>query len=781
MSDTSSAPLTVAHVIHSLGAGGAEAVLVELARVAATAGLRTVVIGLSDAQAPDGIDNRVVPLLREQGVVVHELHTSRYDPFSALRIARILRAERVSIVHTHLKHADVVGGLGARLAGVPSVSTLHVIDKATSRAHRLRVRAALSARRRLARTVIALSEAQRHWYQELAGEHAPIAVLPNGVNEPMTTRERSAVRADIGVPEDAVLALCVSLLRPEKGHTDLLEAMRVVPTELPLELALAGDGPLLDQISATVDADPALRSRVHILGFRSDVTDLIAASDFVVHPSREDALPTALISALAAARPIVATTAGGITDIVSPDCGILVEPRAPDALGAAIVEMSQIVSDDEPTLRRLRSSARQRYDVKFSAERWARGLRALYEQVIENQSYTEDPPRIALVQFQPSGGLFHFALQLGEGLGRAGASVEMITGPRPEFSSREPACSIRSILPTWHPNAGEDVPDWWRRARRGVRGGQHTIAWIVLIGYLIVKRPNVIVWSYWQFPLDGLGVQIIRRLLPRAVLALISHEPRPLVRRRDQEGMYHTATMTRRALAGAYADLDVAFVLGETAREALAETWPVSAPVYVIPHGDEGLFRASVPPVDATAPVVLAFGTITRYKGTDTLCEAWPLVLRKLPQAELVIAGAVDSDIDKPELQERLSKLKKVRVALGYVASSDVSSYFAQARCVVLPYKRSSQSGVAHLAHTFARPVVASRVGDIPSAVEDGVSGLLVPPEDPEALSEALIRLLSDPDEARRMGDAGAKALSKRASWDEVAIQFLRGLPNERR
>ncbi|MGQ9406681.1 glycosyltransferase [Mycolicibacterium gilvum] len=782
----SESALTVAHVIHSLGSGGAEAVLVELARVAPEAGLRLIVIGLSDAHTSDGVDNRVVQPLRELGVIVHELHSPRYDLLGTLRVARILRNEHVDIVHTHLKHADVVGGLAARMAGLPSVSTLHVIDKATSRSHLLRVRAALGARRRLAGTVIALSAAQRQWYRDLAGAKAPITVLPNGVTEPRLTREPAAVRTELGIAPGGLLAMCVSLMRPEKGHVDLLEAMRAVPPDLQVTLALAGNGPLLDEITTTVAADPRLSDRVRVLGFRSDITDLIAASDFVVHPSREDALPTALISALAAARPIVATTAGGITDIVSPDCGQLVEPGNPEALAAAITEMARTVRGGGSTLGQVEQASRRRYESSFSADTWAANLRTLYERAVGARDVSRaaglngDRRRIVLVQFAPSGGLFHFTLQLGEGLARNGVQAEVVTGPRPELASREPGCHVRSILPTWHPNAGADVPEWWRRARRGVRAGQHAAAWVVLLGYLAGKRPDVVVWSYWQFPLDGVGVHLVRKILPSAVLALISHEPRHLVRRKDQPGMYSTATTTRRALNQAYADLDVAFVLGESTRQVLTETWPITAPVHVIPHGDEAILAAAVPSVDTTGQVVLAFGTITRYKGIDTLCSAWPLVLEAIPGAQLVIAGAADADIDKRELCEQVSRLPQVTLDLGYVAAPDVPSYFARARCIVLPYKRSSQSGVAHLAHTFARPVVASRVGDIPSAVADGISGLLVPPDEPRALADALVFLLTDQLAARRMGEAGAEALTANASWDDVAARFLSAIPDRR-
>jgi glycosyltransferase involved in cell wall biosynthesis len=96
---------------------------------------------------------------------------------------------------------------------------------------------------------------------------------------------------------------------------------------------------------------------------------------------------------------------------------------------------------------------------------------------------------------------------------------------------------------------------------------------------------------------------------------------------------------------------------------------------------------------------------------------------------------------------------------------------------VVLPYKRGSQSGVAHLAHTMGRPVVATRVGDIPEVVEDEVSGLLVEPECPHALARALVRLLKDPATAGRLGAQGARNLGDRASWDEVAARLEQGLP----
>jgi glycosyltransferase involved in cell wall biosynthesis len=772
--------LTVAHVIHSLGPGGAEAVLVDLARAAQSAAIRLVVIGLSDAHSEAGIDNRAVPLLREQGATVYELHSGRYDLTATKRLAKVLRDEHVDIVHTHLKHADLVGGLAARLAGVPSVSTLHVIDIPTSRMHRLRVKAAVVGRRFLSSAVIALSSAQRKWYAQYAGAAAPVVVLPNGVVEPQVTRDRSAIRAEIGVPEDHLLAVCASLMRPEKGHADLVEAVRLLPADVPLVVALAGDGPLLADIQSTVDADPALGQRIRILGFRGDVPDLIAAADFVVQPSLEDALPTSLISSLAGARPIVATNVGGIPDIVGPGCGSLVDSGTPAALSSGIADMATMIRTDADALAATSRAARERYETHFSAGVWVENLRALYERVLRHEPVST-AKSVALVEFPPSGGLFQFSLQLGEALARAGDSVELITGPTPELDSREPGCRVLSILPTWHPTAGANLPELLRKGRRVIRAGQHTAAWGVLLAHLARTRPDVVAWSAWRFPSDGWGVRAVRKILPKAALVLVAHEPRPLVEQPGQDGLYKTSPLMTRALGPAYADLDVVFVLGESAKQILLETWPITAPVHVIPHGDEGIYVSSdLPGAASTGPLALCFGTVTAYKGIDTVFRAWPAVRAGLPDAELVVAGALGPDMDESQLRAEVARLTGVTLQLGYIPVADVASYFAPARCVVLPYKRSSQSGVAHLAFTLARPVVATRVGDIPCVVRDEISGLLVDPDDADALAAGLIRLLTDPALAETMGKAGEQSLAG-VSWDDIGAQVRAALPVARK
>lgn len=379
-------------------------------------------------------------------------------------------------------------------------------------------------------------------------------------------------------------------------------------------------------------------------------------------------------------------------------------------------------------------------------------------------------PEVVLVEFSPSGGLFQFALQLGEALGRRGHKVEVLTGPRPELPSREERCVLRPILPTWHPTAGSDSPEWWRRARRFVRAGQLACAWVIVLVQVATRRPNVVLFSTWRFALDAWFVQLLARLAPGVQLGIIAHEPRPLVEQPGAEGLYKKDRVLDRALRGAWSKMDVAFVLGETTRTELLANWPLRCPVTVIPHGDEAIFiDGSAPPVTETEPRALFFGTITAYKGLDDLLEAWPQIHAALPLARLTIAGSVGADVDAEKLAERVAAMPGVTLQAGYVPVDAVAPLFGAARCVVLPYRRSSQSGVAHLAFTFARPVVATSVGDVPSVVRDGETGRLVAPGDVPALAAAVTALLGDAAESAQLGQQGHARLGNTASWDDVA------------
>ena len=178
--------------------------------------------------------------------------------------------------------------------------------------------------------------------------------------------------------------------------------------------------------------------------------------------------------------------------------------------------------------------------------------------------------------------------------------------------------------------------------------------------------------------------------------------------------------------------------------------------------------------VDVDVPTLLFFGYVRRYKGLDVLLEA----MAHLPEemdVQLLVAGAFyEEEADYREQARSLGLLAetgpRVRFFPEYVPTEKVHLYFSAADLVVQPYRSATQSGVARTAFYFDRPVVVTDVGGLAEEVPDGEAGYVVPPEDPEALADAVRRFLeADPAPFRR----GAHRQAERFSWSALAEQFL--------
>jgi glycosyltransferase involved in cell wall biosynthesis len=382
------------------------------------------------------------------------------------------------------------------------------------------------------------------------------------------------------------------------------------------------------------------------------------------------------------------------------------------------------------------------------------------------------------VEFSPSGGLFQFAVQLGTALACSGNDVHLLTGPSPELVSRNPRFVIEPVLPTWHPRDGAAGSGARvRKLRRAVRACRLLLAWLLLVRRLIQLYPDVVMWSTWRFTLDAAFVTLLGRTLPRTTSVLVAHEPTAHSAR--DTTVRKSGRLFDQMLALAWRSMDVIFVLGEETRRRAIEAWHPPAPVLVIPHGDSGALvkeAASCPGAASTDAVVLFFGTWSRYKGLELLLDAFALLRSRMPDARLVIAGGVGRDLNLSSVLRRAEAIGGVDARPRYIDAAELNTLFATARVVVTPYLRASQSGVAHLAHTFARPVVATSVGDIPSVVHHRETGLVVPPADADALASALEEMMRDPELAERLGTAGRQRLAKEATWSHVATRVDAGI-----
>jgi glycosyltransferase involved in cell wall biosynthesis len=169
--------------------------------------------------------------------------------------------------------------------------------------------------------------------------------------------------------------------------------------------------------------------------------------------------------------------------------------------------------------------------------------------------------------------------------------------------------------------------------------------------------------------------------------------------------------------------------------------------------------------------LALFFGRIWEYKGLEYLIGAEPVITRELPNARIVIAGAGE---DFKRYEEMMGNRRDRFIIHNYrIPYKEGAELLQRCSVVVLPYIDASQSGVVPTAYGFKKPVVVTSVGSIPEIVEDGVTGLIVPPRDSEALAQAVIRLLKDEKLRRQMGENAYKKLKEDFSWDNIAQRTI--------
>jgi glycosyltransferase involved in cell wall biosynthesis len=267
----------------------------------------------------------------------------------------------------------IYGAAAAAVLGLPHLITLH---GGTYFRERWRRRALLGWACRRSYRVVAVSRSHARLIEQAL--HLPldaVRVIPNGiVPTPLTGRD---VRAELGLAPEALLVVAVGNLYPVKGYDVLLRALAglVAHTDLPRwHLAIAGRGgeePKLRSLAAEL----GLVGRVSFLGLRSDVGDLLASADLYALPSRAESHPLALLEAMFAGRPTVATAVGGVPDTVTDGReGLLVPPGEVAPLRDAL---ARLLAD--PALRRqMGEAARQRAQREFTLTTMVDAYERLY-------------------------------------------------------------------------------------------------------------------------------------------------------------------------------------------------------------------------------------------------------------------------------------------------------------------------------------------------------------------------------------------------------------------
>ncbi len=377
--------MRVLHIVGDSRFGGIARIILGLGRTARMDGWEVDVL-TTDAEVQDMLRNESL------GIVNLDCIRRRIRPFWDLaglfRLRSYLRRHHYGIVHTHTSKGGFIGRLAAWLAGVPViVHTVHGFAFHEQSPAPVRIICTVLERMaaRWCHRIVSVSEFHQRWAVELnICSPMHIQAIPNGI-APLGRSDRAeltALRRDLGVDDSDLLILCPVRLAPDKGLTYLIEAAAILPRNGPrYRVAIAGEGPVRDSLERLA-RERGVTDTVRFLGFRQDVGDLLAASDMVVLPSLREGLSISLLEAMAAGKPIIASSIGSHREVASQaEMAKLVPPADAAALAKAI----QQLAGDPELMAHMAASARSLFDARYTEDRMLNAYRQMYLGLLERE------------------------------------------------------------------------------------------------------------------------------------------------------------------------------------------------------------------------------------------------------------------------------------------------------------------------------------------------------------------------------------------------------------
>lgn len=374
----------VEHVITGLGLGGAELMLSHLAR----GGNRFEHSVTSLSAAGDIADE-----LRAGNVAVTSLGMKKN--LMALRhvgkLAARIRAARPAIIQTWLYHADLVGGLAARRAGVPVIWNLRQTDVGRG-AHKLNTAMVIRLCARLSRSVpvriVCGSRAASEAHRRMGFDAGRMVVISNGVDTGVFKPDpaaRAEVRMELGIEGDAAVVGRVARYHPQKDYRGFVETARIIAQGHPgVRFVLAGKN--IDwrnrELAGWIDT-AGLRDRFHLVGARNDIPRVMTAMDVFVSSSIfGEGFPNVIAEALACEVPCVATDVGDSAEIIGRADRVV----PPGEYGALARAAADVLGQSDERRRRDGEAGRKRVTNRFGLQEMIDSYETLYDQVLKADS-----------------------------------------------------------------------------------------------------------------------------------------------------------------------------------------------------------------------------------------------------------------------------------------------------------------------------------------------------------------------------------------------------------
>jgi glycosyltransferase involved in cell wall biosynthesis len=369
----------VALCVTELDVGGAERCLVQLALGLRDRGWRPAVFCLAPRPAAplDVLPNQ----LEAGGVPVHFLGgRGLWQARRVLaKLERSFREFQPKLVQDFLFHANVLGTLAARRAGVPIITTgIRVAEPRWWHAWVFRATAARANRH------VCVSQAVADYWSRRAGiSREACRVIPNGINAEAARRVRPADLAEFGIPADGPALIAVGRLDRQKGTDLLLSHAKNLLNACPEHhIILVGDGPLRRDVEAA-SRDSVHGGRLHYLGWREDALSFVAASDLLLLPSRWEGMPNVMLEAMALGKPVIAFAVEGVAELLGAEADCQLVP--PGDMSKFIAAAARIVRDPD-LAGRFSTANLARAEREFSLERMIDAYGALYEDLLSGRT-----------------------------------------------------------------------------------------------------------------------------------------------------------------------------------------------------------------------------------------------------------------------------------------------------------------------------------------------------------------------------------------------------------
>jgi glycosyltransferase involved in cell wall biosynthesis len=358
--------ISVANLITGTSTGGAETMLHKLVSRIDRERFDVSVISLTTAGE---IGRRMI----DEGVSFHSIEASRsgLDPAALARLVRLLRHIRPDILQTWMYHADLAGGLAARLShSIPVAWNIRHSDLDPGHMKKRTILIAkLSSRlsRRLPERIVCCSHASMETHAAIGYDRERMIVIPNGFDTSVFVPDsgaRISVRKELGLDREAPLVGLIARYHPQKDHATFILAAGILHAELPgVRFILCGEGVTGDNgdLAGLIEG-AGLKDAAFLLGRRADIPRLQASLDIASSSaSSGEGFPNIIGEAMSCGVPCVVTSVGDSSEIVG-DCGIVVEPGAPEALAAGWKKILAMRSGDRSALA---GRCRERIEKKF--------------------------------------------------------------------------------------------------------------------------------------------------------------------------------------------------------------------------------------------------------------------------------------------------------------------------------------------------------------------------------------------------------------------------------